>query len=183
MSSCWSCLVILEQGTQICATCGADQTRPVPYTNPDLPQPRTLRDSVTAISIIVLGVGAMAGILWYNLGTQSVSPSVEAAEIAAKSMRDIRKALSDYALSAKDAYPSSLEILGEHANQPTQAAQSAGYALQYSAGRPSTDGAVHSFVILAQPKNTEYLNLYLDESGIVRATRESRAATAQDPPF
>lgn len=183
MSSCWSCLVILEQGAQVCPICGADQTRPVPYTNPDLPQPRSLRDSGIAISIIVIGFGIMAGILWHYLGTQSVSPSVEAAEIAAKSMRDIREALTDYALSAKDAYPSSLQALGDRTSQPRQAAQSAGYILQYDAGPPSGDGAVDSFVILAQPKNNDYLNLYLDESGVVRATRESRAATAQDPPF
>ena len=183
MSSCWSCLVILEQGTPICPTCGADQTRPVAYTNPDLPQPRTLRDNGIAISILVVGVGIMAGILWYNLGTQNVSPDVEAAGIAAKSMRDLREALSDYALSAKDAYPSSLQALGERTSQPTQAAQGAGYNLQYNAGPRSSDGAVHSFVILARPKNNDYLNLYLDESGVVRATRESRAATAEDSPF
>ena len=183
MSSCWSCLVILEQGTPICPTCGADQTRPVPYTNPDLPQPRTLRDSVIAISIIVLGVGVMAGILWHNLGTQSVSPSVEAAGIAAKSLRGVREALSEYALTAKDAYPNSLEALGTRGSQIIQAAQSAGYDLQYSAGRPSSDSGVHTYVILAEPKRSDYLHLYIDESGIVRVTRESHAATAQDPPF
>jgi hypothetical protein len=115
-------LVILEQGTQVRPTCGADQTRPVAYTNPNLPQPRTLRDWGKAISMIVVGIGIMAGILWHNLGTQGVSRAVEAAGVAAKSMRDLRAALSDYALSAKDAYPTSLQALGDRASQPTQAA-------------------------------------------------------------
>lgn len=118
MSSCWSCLVVLEQGAKVCPMCGADQTRPVPYTNPDVPQPRTLRDWSMAISIIVVATGIMAGILWQNLGTQSVGPDVEAAGIAAKSMRDLREALSDYALSAKDTYPSSLQALGDRTSQP-----------------------------------------------------------------
>lgn len=183
MSSCWSCLVILEQGAQVCPICGADQTRPVPYTNPDLPQPHTLRDWGVAISIIVVAIGIMAGIFWQNFGTQSVSPDVEAATTAVRSLRNLREALSSYALSAKDTYPASLEALGDRASPPIQAAQSAGYDLQYNAGRPSSDGAVHSFVILAQPKNGDYPRLYIDDSGIVRATREHHAATAEDPPF
>jgi hypothetical protein len=183
MPSCWSCLVILENGAQVCPICGADQTRPVAYTNPDLPQPRTLRDCGIAISTIVVGIGIMAGILWHDLGTQSVSPALEAAGIAAKSMRELREALSDYALSTKDAYPSSLQALGDRTSQPTQEAQSAAYNLKYNAASPSSDGAIHSFVILAQPKNGDYLSLYVDESGIVRATVESRAATLEDAPF
>jgi len=183
MSSCWSCLVILEQDAQVCPICGADQTRPVVYTNPNLPQPRTLHDWGKAIGIVAIGIGVMAGILWSNLGTPSVSPAVEAAGIAAKSLRDLREALSDYALSAKDTYPSSLEGLRDRARQPAEAAQTAGYNLQYTAGPPSSDGAVRSFVIQAQSKNSDFLNLYVDESGIVRATPAGRVATAQDPPF
>ena len=125
----------------------------------------------------------MAGILWHNFRTQSVSPVVEAAETTAKSLRDLREALSAYALSAKDTYPTSLEALGDRAREPMQAAQSAGYDLQYSAGQPSSEGAVPTFVILAQLKDSGYLSLYIDDSGIVRATREHHTATAEDPPF
>jgi hypothetical protein len=174
---------MLEQGAQVCPLCGADQTRPVPYTNPDLPQPRTLRQWGMAISIIVVGIGIMAGIIWQSLGTQSASPALEAAGIAAQSLRTLREALSDYALSAKDAYPSSLEALGDRASQSKQAAWNAGYDLRYIAGQLSSDGGVHSFVVLAQPKNRDYLSLYIDDSGIVRATRERHDATAEDPPF
>lgn len=184
MSSCWSCLVILEQGIRVCPICGADQTRPVPYTNPDLPKPQRLRDWGIAIGIIVVGIGIMAALLWQNFGTQNVSPEVEATRTAAQSLRDLREALSSYALSAKDTYPASLEALGDRAGQPIAAAQSAGYDLHYSAGRPSSsDGAVHSFVILAHSKNGDYPSLYIDDSGIVRGTREHHAATAEDPPF
>jgi hypothetical protein len=182
MPSCWSCLVILEQDAQVCPTCGADQLHPTPYTNPGVPQPRTLRDLCLAIGIIVAGVGIMTGMLWHNFGSQGVTPALEAAGTAAKSMRELREALSEYALSAKDVYPSSLEVLGDRATESIRAARDAGYDLQYIADRPSSDGAVHSFFILAQPQKSGYLNLYIDDSGVVRATQE-RAATAQDPPF
>ena len=136
-----------------------------------------------AISIIVVGIGIMAGILWQNGGTQRFSHDVEAARTSAQSLRDLRETLSNYALSAKDTYPTALETLGDRASQPMQAAQSAGCDLRYIAGQPSSDGGLHSFVILAQPKKSEYPSLYIDDSGIVRATREHRAATAEDPPF
>jgi hypothetical protein len=166
----------------VCPLCGADQTRPVEITNS--PQPRTLTSFLhgwgAVIAIILVGVGGMAGIFWLNLGEPSTSPALQAAGTAAKSLRDVREALSSYALS-EDAYPATLESLGDRASLPMQAALSAGYKLQYSP-QPS-QGVYRGFVILARPEKSDYVNLYIDESGVIRATPENHPATVQDPPL
>ncbi len=66
---------------------------------------------------------------------------------------------------------------------PAQNAQSEGYQLQYTPGPASSDGLVHNYVLLARPGNYGYSNFYTDETGVLRATRENRPATAQDPPI
>lgn len=133
--------------------------------------------------VLVVVVGLIAGIFVHNFKEQSVSPDLEAAVIAAKSLRDVREALSAYALSAKDVYPASLDLLSARTSLPMQSALSAGYNLQYIPNVTSNDGVPRGFVILARHEKSEYLSLYIDESGVVRATPENRPATVSDPPL
>ena len=186
MPNCWSCTVIVEPGTSVCPFCGADQSRPVEYVSPHIPQPLTLksvfRDWGLPAGIVVVACVVIAGIYWHNFGLPSVSPSTQATTVAANSLREIRAALSTYALSAKDSYPVALSTLGSRPTLPMQAAQAAGYHLEY-APKPSGESPPRGFTILARPGNETYPNLYIDESGLVRATQESRAATAKDPPL
>jgi hypothetical protein len=42
---------------------------------------------------------------------------------------------------------------------------------------------VHNYPLLARPGNYRYRNFYSDATGVVRATREDRPATPQDPPI
>ncbi len=55
--------------------------------------------------------------------------------------------------------------------------------MEYTPGPAGADGRVHNYILLARPGNYGYRNFYTDESGVLRATRENRAATAQDPAF
>jgi hypothetical protein len=185
--SCWSCLVILEPDVQVCPFCGADQTRPVAFVSSNAPQPLTLHsffhDWGIVIAILAVAVCSLAGVLWHNLGGHSLSPSLEAAQVAAKSLREIREGLSAYALSAKDTYPATLDPVGESARRPMLAASRAGYILNYSPQASAGDGTFRSFVLRARPEKSNYLNLYNNETGVVRATGENRPATGQDPPF
>jgi hypothetical protein len=178
---------MIEQEAQVCPLCGADQTKPVKFVDANLPQPPTAksvaREWGLAIVVLAAFAGGIAGILLHNLGWQSTTPAAEAAEIAAKSLRDIREALSTYALFAKDEYPATLDALGGVTSAPKEAALNAEYKLVYSLQPPSNDGAHRSFVLLARPEKNNYLNLYIDESGMVRATTENRPATGEDPPY
>jgi hypothetical protein len=187
MPSCWSCTVLIEQGSTVCPFCGADQTRPVKIVDPHAPQPYTrasfLHDWGAVIIVIVVALCSVSGIYWRNFGVPSVSQAAKAATAAAKSLRDLREILSVYALSAKDTYPATLNSLGNRVSLPVQAAQSTGYVLEYSPKPSTSDAAPRGFVILARPEKGNYLNLCIDESGVVRATHEDRPATLRDAPL
>jgi hypothetical protein len=187
MNSCWSCLVVLEQGAQICPLCGADQAHPIELSTSDPTEPVSLRSPVRdwriALGIVIASIAIMAGIYWSAFGARSISPDMQAAQVTAKSLRSIREELSAYALFAKDTYPSSLDNLMEHATLPTQAAMSAGYKLQYDPKLPANDGAFRGYVIVARPQKNGYPNLYIDETGVVRVSAGNQTATRLDPPL
>jgi hypothetical protein len=187
MSSCWSCLVMLEKAATMCPLCGADQTRPVQILDPTSQQANTatrvFHEWKTVIAVIIAFVASMGAILWQNFGESRVSPASQAAGVAAKSLRELREALSAYVISTKDTYPPNLDPLGSRASLPLQAALTTGYRLEYSPKSSSNEVVFRGFVILARPEKTGFLNLCIDESGVVRATLENRPATTQDPPF
>lgn len=168
----------------MCPICGADQAHPIQIADPNSPQPLTLPSFIQEWSILILllvaDVGGMAGILWHNFGRFGTSPAMGAAEVGAKSLRDVREALSDYALSAS-AYPPTLDSLGGRMTLPLQTLRNSGYKLEYTP--KASGGAYRGFTILARPERSDYLNLYVDESGVVRATPENRAAAERDPPL
>jgi hypothetical protein len=62
-----------------------------------------------------------------------------------------------------------------------QVAESSRYTLQYTPGRPDAESRIASYSLTARPGNFGYLSYYTDETGVMRATREDRAATVQDP--
>jgi len=187
MSSCWSCLVILEQGEAVCPFCGADQTRPLQFVDPAL-QPLATPERVVqkwklVILVIVAFVGSLGGILWHHFGDVRISPASQAAGVTAKSLRELREALSSYALITKDTYPATLNALGERASLPLQTALTTGYRLEYIPESFPGEAVFRGFVILARPETAGFLNLRIDESGVVRATEENRPATAWDPQY
>lgn len=187
MSSCWSCLAILEQGATVCPFCGADPTRPVQFADPVL-QPLVTPTHVVqkwklVIAVIAVFVGSLGGMLWHYFGEDSINPASQAAEVTAKSLRELREALSTYALVTRDTYPATLNALGDHASLPLQTALIAGYRLEYIPKSPPGEAVSRGFVILARPETTGFLNLRIDESGVVRATEENRPATEWDPPY
>lgn len=87
---------------------------------------------------------------------------------------DIRVALSQYALSAGDKYPSTLEPLGDQAAVPAQPARTNGYAMVYTARRSEGDGTISRFALVALPEKTNCRNFYIDQSGVLRATQGVR---------
>jgi hypothetical protein len=171
----------------VCPLCGADQTRPVQVVDPNLQPPitaaRLFHEWKIVIVVIVVFLGSLGGILWHNFGERGVSPASQAAGVAAKSLREIREALSAYAISTKDTYPEALNSLGDRASLPLQTALTAGYRIEYSPKSSSSESVFRGFVILARPEKSGFLNLRIDESGVVRATEENRPATLQDLPF
>ena len=168
----------------VCPLCGADQTRPVKFVDPafqPLVRPtRVVQEWKLVIVVIVVFLGSLGGILWHYFGEVSLSPALQAAEVTAKSLRELRVALSSYALITKDTYPTTLNALGGRASLPLQTALIAGYKLEYIPKSSPSEAVSRGFVILARPDTAGFLNLRIDESGVVRATEENRPATAWD---
>jgi hypothetical protein len=63
-----------------------------------------------------------------------------------------------------------------------QFAQSVNYQVQYTPGPVEADGLIRTYALRARAGNYGFRNFYTDQSGLVRVTRENRAATAQDSP-
>jgi hypothetical protein len=91
----------------------------------------------------------------------------------------VQKDLAAYQNGA-GSFPSTLETLGEPAVHAAQQAMSGGYALRYTPAQIDADGNAHSYSLVAIPRNYGYRSFYTDQTEVMRATRDNRAATAQD---
>jgi type II secretory pathway pseudopilin PulG len=184
MNSCWSCLVVIENGANVCPLCGADQTPPPPLSPGEVAilssdsRPAILRWILPAGAILLSALGAA---IWYTTRTNDGDAPAKAESAATSALMSVRVALSQYATSHGDQYPSTLEPLGAGAAVPAQDAQIGGYALEYKAP-PSGDGKIEGFTLVAQPGNASGRSFYIDQSGVLRATKENRPARADDPP-
>jgi len=128
------------------------------------------------VFLAILGATAWLALPWKISGTQ---PDAEAH--ARDAIVGIQEVLATYQ-SSEGNFPSSLEALGDSVRLATETAQSAHYTIQYTPGRPDAEGHLKSYTLTARAGNFGYVNFYADESGVLRATREDRAATVQDLP-
>jgi type II secretory pathway pseudopilin PulG len=184
MQSCWSCLVVIENGATICPLCGADQTPLPPISDCEAAilhgsKSVVLRWGISAVAILCL-LGAAA---WYITQTNDDDSPAKAEAAATNALVNIRLALSQYAISKGDKYPSTLEPLEAQAKAPEENARTKGYAMVYTPLRSESDGMIRGFVLLAQPEKGDCRNFYIDQTGVMRATQERRHARIDDPPI
>jgi hypothetical protein len=98
-------------------------------------------------------------------------------------LREIGTALHDYAAGQNAGYPPQIEALGNQVRTATQLAESVNYKVEYTPGEVDANGLIRTYVLQAKAGNYGFPNFYSDESGVVRVTRENRAATLQDSLF
>jgi hypothetical protein len=184
MYTCRECEGEINQATEVCPHCGAQLHLETPEPAGQKKKPGLAKTMLRyAIPIVAVWI-----FLWYILPARRGAVAVADAEArAVEALRATRAALADYAGARDGVYPATLDALpGESLAQVRQAAQAAqreGYRLEYSVVAESADGKSRHFVLLARPGNYGYRNFFTDESGVVRATPENRAATAQDTPI
>jgi len=175
--TCRECEQPVNQATEICPYCGADLTGPA---EPDQPEKKSpLWKKIVIWGVLVAGLWA---IFWLAMPQRFAKPDVAAESGAIDALRQVRGALVSYS-SATGGFPGSLEALGDDVRGPAQRAMGLGYVLQYTPSPPGADGRVHGFALVARPGNFGFRNFFTDESGVIRATREDRPATAADPPI
>jgi len=184
MYTCRECERELNQATEVCPYCGTDLGSDA---QPESGPPKKTKWISVIVRYAIL-LGAIWGFMWYVLPERrGGEAAAQAEERAIRAMRDAGASLSAYADAQGGSFPPSLEALagesGERMKRAAQIALGEGYQLEYSLRPADASGIPRQFTLLAQPRNWGYRNFYMDESGILRATRENRAATVQDPPI
>jgi hypothetical protein len=180
MTACWYCLVLIEDGLKICPRCGGDQTPP-PETSENV---RSLTSIFLICIIVTVAVAcSLTGLLWYARLRYSNNLGNHEETTASKSLHDIRTALSQYALTSGDQYPSSLGMIGDQTAQPLQQAKTESYDVTYTPKSSGKDRAITGFELWANPRKPSHRSFYIDESGILRTTQENRPANDKDPPI
>ncbi len=183
MFICRECETEINAATELCPHCGADLTFAAATAEGEKPPASAARRLARWGVLLAVLLAAIWSFLWFVLSPRAGNPGLRAEEQAVAAIRQVRAALLAYAQAQGGAYPPTLEPLGEPVRAAAQLAQGQGYQLQYSPGAAATDGAIRSFSLQARAGNYGYRSFYCDESGVVRATREDRAATASDPPL
>ena len=180
MYTCRECEAEINQATEICPHCGADLTESIPGIEDPEPKPPIGKSLLRWGALLGVLLAAIWSFLWFVVPERQGDPKTQAEARAAESLREARAALVDYASAQGGTYPRQFETLGERVRTAAQLAQSVNYQIQYTPGEAAADGAIRTFVLQARAGNYGFRSFYLDDTGLLRATRENRAATAQD---
>lgn len=178
MYTCRECEQPINQATEVCPYCGADLTE-VPFDIASLasqPRKKSAKKLVILWAIILTSLVAIA---WFAFPWRLAGSKPESEAHASAAIVELQQALAAYD-STEGSFPSSLETLGTRARDAIQEAQSGRYTLQYTPGNSEAKGSIKSYSLTARAGNYGYLNFYADETGVLHATREDRAATAAD---
>jgi hypothetical protein len=177
MYTCPECEHEINAASELCPRCGADLTARATEAPS---QPPTLARRLRVLLLFALLIGSMWAFLLYIVPDRRAASATQAEKQAAGTLREIARQLAAYAETEGGRYPASLEALGEKERVPAQEAKREGYTLTYSTGE--TQGRITHFTLVAQPERYGFRSFYIDDTGVLRATRESRAATGDDPP-
>ena len=183
MYTCRECEYEINQATELCPHCGADLTVPIPGGEEPAAKPSIGKVLLRWGVLLAVLLAAIWSFLWFIVPERQGNPTAQAEGRAAESLREVRAALVDYASAQGGAYPQQFEAVGDRVRLAAQLAQSVNYQVQYTPGPVDADGMIRSFALQARAGNFGFRNFYLDNTGILRATRESRPATSEDPPY
>jgi hypothetical protein len=184
MYSCPECEQLINQASEICPYCGADQKA---LADTELllagktPKPTKTNYKRVAVVCGIL-LATLWAIAWFAVPWKLSGSKTEAETRVWESLAAIQQAINTYQQSEGNA-PPSLETLGDTVRKAAQSAQLAHYTLQYAPGKPDPAGRVTAYTLTARAGNFGYRSFYTDESATLRATTEDRAATVQDPPL
>lgn len=179
MYTCRDCEQPINQATEVCPYCGADLTE-VPFDLENLVAPPRKKSAKKIVILWAVVLFSLVAIAWFALPWRLAGSKPESEAHAAGAIAQLQQALAAYQ-STEGGFPSSLEPLGPRTRDALQEAQSGRYTLQYTPGNPESNSRVKTYSLTARAGNYGYLNFFTDETGVLRATRDNRAATAGDP--
>ena len=176
MITCPECESEVNLGSALCPSCGAELRGGQP--DDERGTKRSWKKTVAAVGVLLIAIWVM---VWVALPPRRGGSGTASEQGAKDALGKVQQQLTSYAAD-EGHFPNSLEDLGPATRTLAQEAQSAGYELQYLPGLVGNDGRIHSYSLLARPRNYGSCNFYADESGVIRATKEDRAATSHDSP-
>jgi hypothetical protein len=175
--ACRECEQPINQATEVCPYCGADLIVLSAEDGTEKPRKKSLRKVLILWGIVFSSITAVA---WFALPWRLAGSKSEAEAHAISAVTALQQALATYQ-TTEGTFPSSLEPLGAVGRAALQNAEAGRYTLQYTPGKLEGDGRVKTYALTARAGNYGYLNLFTDETGAIRTTREDRAAIPQDP--
>ncbi|HWQ03537.1 MAG TPA: hypothetical protein VNL38_03570 [Candidatus Nitrosotenuis sp.] len=183
MYTCRECEREINPGTEICPFCGTSLAEPV-----EEAAPQKKSSPLKTILRYAVMLAAMWAFLWYVLPERTARDAATRAEqMAVDALQETHSLLSLHAAAQNGNFPVSLDALPPESfarvKAKAEAALAEGYRLEYTAVRSEPENRILHFVLLARPRNYGFRNFFVDESGVIRATRENRVATANDPAF
>jgi len=180
MYTCRECEKPVNQASEVCPYCGADLSLPQ--------EAQVTPPSSIAKRVLVWGtmIAAVWAFLWFILPERSTGIAAQAETSALEAVATVKTALQAH-FETNNSYPTNLDALTPESftriRAIAQDAQAQGYRLEYSPGPASGGGNIQTFSLVARPGHYGFRNFFLNETGVLRWTREDRPATAQDPPF
>jgi hypothetical protein len=182
MYSCPECEQPINQASEVCPYCGADQKA---LADTELllagktPKPTKTNYKRVALVCGIL-LATLWAIAWFAVPWKLSGSKTEAEARARESLATIQQAINAYQ-QTEGSVPPSLETLGDSVRRAAQSAQLVHYTLQYTPGRPDLNSRISAYTLTARAGNFGYRSFYTDESAVVRSTTEDRSATVQDP--
>lgn len=178
MYTCRDCEQPINQATEVCPYCGADLTE-IPFDIESLAAPPREKSAKKIVILWAIVLSSLAAISWFALPWRLAGSKPESEAHASAAIVELQQALTAYD-STEGTFPSSLETLGARARNAIQEAESGRYTLQYTPGDSESKGSIRTYSLTARAGNYGYLNFFADETGVLHATREDRAATGAD---
>lgn len=179
MYVCRKCQQPINSASEVCPYCGAEQNPPV---TDSAPKPTKKRNWSRVAILFVVAIVGIWGIIWFATPMRMGDSRPDAERAAIDSLGTLQKELAAYANGA-GTFPQTIETLGEPARDSAREAMTGGYSLRYTPGQADESGNVRAYGLVALPQNYGYRSFFTDQTGVIRATRENRAATAQDAPI
>jgi hypothetical protein len=176
MYTCPECEHEINAASELCPHCGTDLAERAAL--PPAPPP-TLARRLRVLLLFAALIGSVWAFLLYIVPDRRAASATQAEAQAAVSLREISRQLAAYSESSGQ-FPASLEMLGEKERPPAQEARREGYNLSYTP--TEIQGRITHYTLMAQPERYGFRSFYIDETGVLRATRQSRPATSDDPP-
>jgi hypothetical protein len=178
MYTCRECEQPINQATEVCPYCGADLTA-IPFDIESLAAAPRKKSATRILILWAIVFSSLVAIAWFALPWRLAGSKPESEAHASAAILELQKALTAYD-STEGSFPSSLESLGTRARDAIREAQSGRYTLQYIPGNSEAQGSIKTYSLTARAGNYGYLNFFADETGVLHATRDDRAATPAD---